>query len=155
MSTENTTATTKRGTRFQRHRVARIMAIQAIYEANHSKQDYQIITDRFLTYNFYNHTHPVVPEKELFIHVLNALEANKASIELVITNSTVQGWQLKDIDPIVISILQAALAELKQHYNQTAVSIIISEYIEICKGFCETKEANYVHKVLDNYIASL
>ena len=146
--------TPKRGTRFERQRVARIMSIQAIYEANHQNQNIEITLSKFINYKLNHHNHPNLPDKELCSHLLNTVFLHKDAIQQTINRSTTESWSINNIDPVIIAILQTALAELINSYQGIPVSVVVSEYIEICKGFCATKDANYLHKVLDNYLKS-
>ena len=49
----------RRGSRYERHRVARLMAVQATYEANHNQIPFQRVTKSFIEFRFKNHEHPL------------------------------------------------------------------------------------------------
>lgn len=145
----------RRGSRFERHRVARLMAVQATYEANHNDTPYQRTTKSFLEHRFPNHDHPVNPDRELFLHVMKALDSRLEQVQDILESALVGSWSIEALDSVLKSILMAGISELLTPYKDANPGIVIAEYVEITKGFLTDKEAGYVNKVLDGVVKSL
>ncbi len=143
----------KRGSRYERHRVARIMAIQAFFEAQHNHIPAKKMAMRYMAHNFKNHTHPVNPDQNLFLHILTGVEIQWETIQDLLEPMVMGHWTIETLDPLLKTILSLGIGELLTPYtpseNPLKPTVIISEYIEITKGFYEDKEAAYVNKALD------
>lgn len=153
-STEKTTKP-RRGSRYERHRVSRLMAVQATYEANHNQLSYQRVTKSFLEFRFKNHDHPVVPDRELFLHIMQSLETRKDQVHDILEQVVVGTWTLDALDAVLKSILMAGIAELLEPYKDAPKPLLISEYVEVAKGFFDDKEAAYINKALDSVLKKL
>jgi len=145
----------RRGSRYERHRVARLMAVQAAYEANHNQLPYQRVTKSFLDFRFKNHDHPVVPDRELFLHIMKSLETRKDQIDDILEQIVVGTWTLDALDAVLKGILMVGIAELLDPYKEAPKPLLISEYVEVAKGFFDDKEAGYVNKALDSVLKKL
>ena len=53
------------------------------------------------------------------------------------------------MDPMVRAILKVGIAEIIEAQSPAPTPVLISEYVEITKGFFEDKESAYINKVLD------
>ena len=145
----------RRGSRFERHRVARLMAVQAAYEANHNGTSYDKVTHTFLEFRFKQHDHPVSPDRGLFCHVMQSLEGRADQVNEILEGLIVGSWTLESIDMVLKSVLMAGIAELLLPYKDTTTGVIISEYVEVAKGFFDDKQAGYVNKALDSVAKGL
>jgi N utilization substance protein B len=145
----------RRGSRYERHRVSRLMAVQATYEANHNQLPYQRVAKSFLEFRFKNHDHPVVPDRDLFIHLINSLETRKDQIDDILEQIVVGTWTLDALDAVLKSILMMGIAELLEPYKDAPKPLVISEYVEVAKGFFDDKEAGYINKALDSVLKKL
>lgn len=145
----------RRGSRYERYRVSRLMAVQAAYEANHNQVSYQRVSKSFIDFRFKNHDHPVVPDRELFLHLLKNLEERKDQIHDILEQIVVGTWTLEALDSVLKSILRVGIAELLDPYKAAPKPLLISEYVEIAKGFFDDKEAGYVNKALDTVLKKL
>ncbi len=145
----------RRGSRFERHRVARLMAVQAAYEVNHNGTSYAKVTNTFLDVRFKNHDHPVSPDRGLFCHVMHSLEERSGQINEILDGLIVGSWTLESIDMVLKSVLMAGISELLVPYREAATGVIISEYVEVAKGFFDDKQAGYVNKALDSVAKGL
>ena len=145
----------RRGSRYERYRVSRLMAVQATYEANHNQLPYQRVTKSFLEFRFKNHDHPVVPDRELFLHIMQSLEERKDQIHDILEQIVVGTWTLDALDAVLKSILMVGIAELLSPYKDAPKPLLISEYVEVAKGFFDDKEAGYINKALDSVLKKL
>jgi N utilization substance protein B len=149
MSVNPSLAKQKRGSRFERHRSARILAIQACFEAQFHNTPLERIIKSYLTYRFKENTSPVQPDRALFIGLLQALGRRFDVVEDIINQSVITGWDPQRMDPMVRAILKVGIAEIIEAQSPAPTPVLISEYVEITKGFFEDKESAYINKVLD------
>lgn len=145
----------RRGSRFERHRVARILAVQAVFEARSQGIPFSKMTQRFLKSSFPRQEHPVAPDSELFTHLMATAEARGTQIQDILNASLVGDWQAAWVDPVVIAVLTVGLSELFEPFQDRPKPVVISEYVQICQGFLSPKEAGYVNKVLDKIAHTL
>lgn len=145
----------RRGSRYERYRVARLMAVQAAYEANHNAIPLQRMAKNFLDVRFKNHDHPIMPDRDLFLHLMKSLEIREEQIQSALEKNLVGTWTLEALDSVLKSILMVGVSELLEPYKEAPKPLLISEYVEIAKGFFEDKEAGYVNKVLDSILKTL
>ncbi len=145
----------RRGSRYERHRIARLMAVQATYEANHNNLPFQRVTKSFLEFRFKNHDHPVIPDRDLFLHLMKILEARNDQVNEILEQIVVGTWTLDALDSVLKSILMVGVAELLEPYKNAPKPLLISEYVEVAKGFFDNKEAGYVNKALDSVLKKL
>ena len=145
----------RRGSRYERYRVARLMAVQAAYEANQNRLPYQRVTKSFLEFRFKNHDHPIIPDRELFLHLMKSLETRKDQIDDILEKIVVGTWTLEALDAVLKSILTVGIAELLDPYKDAPKPLLISEYVEVGKGFFDDKEAGYINRALDSVLKKL
>ncbi len=145
----------RRGSRFERHRIARLMSVQALYEANHNNLSPSKVMTTFLEYRFKNHGHPIAPDRELFIHLLKTLEDRADQIRDILEGIIVGTWTLESLDMVLKSVLMVGISELLNPYKGATTGLIISEYVEVAKGFFDEKQAGYVNKALDTVAKGL
>jgi N utilization substance protein B len=139
----------KRGSRFTKQRVARLMAIQAVYEADFHHRSYQETSQIFLTFRLNLSDYPVKAEEALFLHLMTTVESHKDTLQQILESSLAEGWTLARVDPVVRSILKVGSAELIDNTLKKPTAVLISEYVELTRGFCDDKDSGYVNKVLD------
>lgn len=139
----------RKGTRFERHRVSRIMAIQALFESTHNQTDLLKVHKTFVTHHFNSHDHPIQPDRNLFDHLILNFKTHQDIIVNLYSALITEGWTEHNMDLVLISIIKMGISELLTPFKPTKPSIIICEYVEIAKGFFDEKESGYINKALD------
>jgi len=138
-----------RGSRFERARIARLAAVQAIFQLTTSQTDLNNVLSEFQTHRFISNEYPYPADEALFLNVMQAFESEQNEIQALLSQSQMEGWAVERLDSILAAILRAAIAELLLKNPATAAPVIISEYVDITKGFFNGQEPAYVNKVLD------
>ena len=149
MSVKSPIEKQKRGSRFERHRSARVLAIQACFEAQFHKAPLERIIKTYLDYRLKHNAHPVQTDRALFVGLLQALGPRLETIDDIINQSVIEGWDPARMDPMVRAILKVGIAELIEAQASVPAPVLISEYVQITKGFFDDKESAYINKVLD------
>lgn len=145
----------QRGSRYERNRVARLMAVQAVYQGLLTQTHYDRVLKNFLDYHVKNHTHPVNPDRALLIHLLSTLHERHDHVAEIVAGMTTEAWSMENMDRVLLAILMTGTTELLSPYKGAPLPVVISEYVEITKGFFDDKEAAYVNKAFDALLKCL
>ncbi len=139
----------RKGSRFERYRVSRIMAIQALFESVHNDTDLKTVLKAYLTKDIHSHQHPIHPDREFFTHLMTSMIENVDVVDHITKPLIQEPWSEDTMDSLLLCIIKAGVSELVAPIKPTKPSILICEYVEITKGFLDDKDAGYVNKALD------
>ncbi|MGH7049741.1 MAG: transcription antitermination protein NusB, partial [Acetobacteraceae bacterium] len=91
-----------------------------------------------------------VPEAEiaLFTRIVHAAAAGQPARDSLLTTSLPADWPLGRLDPVLLALLRAALAELAMPDGPPA-RVVINEYVDVAHGFFGAEEPRLVNAVLD------
>lgn len=139
-----------------RRRAARYAAIQALYQIDLTGRDAVDVVaeferhrldDLFLRDETGSQSEGV--DRELFQELVLGVAARQAELDPVLEGHLAAGWSLRRCGYTLRAMLRAGAFELKARPT-TTVGTIISEYVELARGFFDGKEAGFVHAVLDH-----
>jgi N utilization substance protein B len=140
----------KRGSKFERLRVARVAAVQACYQAKQLGQPLFPVKVEFIKYRLDSEDYPTKGDATHFSKILDSLDEHAETITAIIQNHLQEGWELGRMDPVLTAILRVALGEMLLTPPLTHTPTIIAEYVEVTKGFFDGNEASFVNKTLDS-----
>lgn len=131
---------------------ARLYAVQALFQMEHSSQTVEIVRREFLDHRF----GAVLEGQEmqdgdidLFDVVTEAAVNYQALIDQMTDRALVAKWPLGRIDPTLRALFRAAGAELQG--KDTPPKVVITEYVDVAKAFFDGgKEPQFVNAVLDH-----
>ncbi len=131
---------------------ARLYAVQALFQMEHSQQSSQAVRAEFLAYRF-GEAHDGVEmldgDTELFGKILDDAVNWQARIDKMTDRALVAKWPIDRIDPTLRALFRAAGAELVN--SDTPPRVVISEYVDIARAFFpEGKEGDFVNAILDH-----
>lgn len=130
---------------------ARFAAVQALYQLEQEPAPPQEVIGQFLSYRFdevVDGTRFLKPDKDLFQEIVSGVSERLETLNPMIESSLSEGWRLERIDSVIRAILRAAVFELVRDTSVPA-PVVINEYIEIAKAFCDTPEVSFVNGSLD------
>ncbi|MEM8774725.1 MAG: transcription antitermination factor NusB [Pseudomonadota bacterium] len=132
---------------------ARLYAVQALFQMEHSGQSLDAVRDEFLDYRFGSEIDDGVVLNEgdvdVFTGLLEQAVNFQAKIDQMTDAALVEKWPLGRIDPTLRALFRAAGAELT--LSETPPKVVISEFVDVAKSFYpEGKEASFVNAVLDH-----
>lgn len=131
---------------------ARLYAVQALFQMEHSDQTVEAVRTEFLDHRFgavYDGEELMEGDQELFESVLDTAVNYQASIDQTTDRALVAKWPLGRIDPTLRALFRAAGAELKD--KGTPPKVVISEYVSVAHAFfSDGKEPQFVNAVLDH-----
>ncbi|WP_417726061.1 transcription antitermination factor NusB [Roseovarius sp.] len=132
---------------------ARLYAVQALFQMEHSGQTADLVRNEFLDFRFGAEVEEGVDMAEgdvdLFRKLLDDAVNWQAKIDQMTDRALVAKWPIARIDPTLRALFRAAGAELVQ--SDTPPKVVIVEYVDVAKAFYpEGKESKFVNAVLDH-----
>jgi N utilization substance protein B len=131
--------------------VARLAAIQALYQMEVSGVGAEAVVREFVDHRFDADIEgePLAQADErFFAEIVRGVVADQSRIDQMIAKRLAKDWRLDRLDATVRSILRAGAFELS-HLSDIPTEIIIDEYLEIAKSFFEGVEPGFVNAALD------
>ena len=131
---------------------ARLYAVQALFQMEHSSQTVEAVRREFLDHRFgavYEGEEMVDGDITLFARVLDDAVNYQAPIDQMTDRALVAKWPIARIDPTLRALFRAAGAELRD--SGTPPKVVITEYVDVARAFFpDGKEPKFVNAVLDH-----
>jgi N utilization substance protein B len=132
---------------------ARLYAVQALFQMEHSGQGVDAVRREFLEFRFGAELEDGVDmadgDIDLFRKLLEDAVNWQARIDQMTDRALVANWPIARIDPTLRALFRAAGAELLE--GDAPPKVVIVEYVDVAKSFYpEGKEAKFVNAVLDH-----
>lgn len=130
--------------------VARLLAVQALYQMEIDEVSADDVIHQFLTYEI---TAKNIDDmggfpKDFFVHIVKGVTQHKKTIDAAIEGDLNEEWHLDRLESIIRIVLEAGLFEI-MYCPETDLPIIFNEYVEITHAFFGGKEGRFVNGVLD------
>jgi N utilization substance protein B len=135
--------------------VARLGAVQALYQMDVSGQGAEAVVREFHDHRFerdMDGARLAPADEDLFAVVVRGVAADQTQVDRNIRRRLASGWRLERLDATVRAILRAGTFELMR-LPETPIEVVIDEYVEIAKSFFEGPEPGFVNAALDRIAA--
>lgn len=136
----------------QMRSAARLYAVQALFQMEHSNQSYDQVRVEFETHRFgevYEGDEMAEGDPNLFRKTLEDAVGKQAIIDQMTDRALVAKWPIDRIDPTLRAVFRAAGAELVA--GNAPPKVVITEFVDVARAFFpEGKEAKFVNAVLDH-----
>jgi N utilization substance protein B len=146
--TDNMTGNMKRKMRT----AARLYAVQALFQMEHSNLTIDKVRLEFLDHRFgemMDGQEMLEGDEAHFTRVLEDAVNHQAAIDQMTDRALVAKWPIARIDPTLRGLFRAAGAELRD--AATPPKVVIAEYLDLAGAFfADAKEARFVNAVLDH-----
>jgi N utilization substance protein B len=137
--------------------IARMAAVQALYQMEMAGADLADVVDEFKRLRFTGRT--IDPEGEggddltgadqvFFAELLRGVVRRQRDIDPGVDQQLASGWRLTRVDSILRAILRAGVFELMERPDIPARAVI-TEYVNIAHAFFDADEPKVVNGVLD------
>ncbi len=132
---------------------ARLYAVQALFQMEHSGQSVDAVRQEFLSHRFGAEVDEGVEmadgDIDLFRQLLEETVNWQAKIDQMTDRALVAKWPIDRIDPTLRALFRAAGAEMLA--GEAPPKVVISEFVDIAKSFYpEGREPKFVNAVLDH-----
>lgn len=139
----------------QARTVARLAAIQALYQMEVSGAGVEAVIREFSEHRFDRnlegegeHDQLATADEEFFADVVRGVVSNQRDIDAAIVRKLAQNWRLERLDSTVRAMLRCGVYELS-HRPDVPTEVAIDEYVELAKSFFEGPEPGFVNGALD------
>jgi N utilization substance protein B len=140
-----------RAAKSQARSVARLAAVQALYQMETGGAGVEAVIREFSEHRFDRDLEGVrlAPADEAFFAALvRGVVEDQSAVDGAVTRRLASGWRLERIDATARSILRAGAFELMRRTDVPA-EVAIDEYVEIAKSFFEGPEPGFINAALD------
>ncbi len=131
---------------------ARLYAVQALFQMEHSDQSIDAVRAEFEDHRFgavYEGEEMAEGDVDTFRALLEGAVESQVEIDRLTDAALVEKWPLGRIDPTLRALFRAAGAELLAKI--TPPKVVIVEFVDVAKAFFpEGKESKFVNAVLDH-----
>lgn len=140
--------------------LARLAAVQAIFQARHSEKNSTQILQEFLSHRLQrdslfgvenSHEDGLSVNKKFFSHIVQQASLSLSSILTRLKAILPKNWPLHRIDPVIEAVFIAAAAEYE--IEKTPKPVLINEYMNIAHGFFPGNEPRIVNGVLEKLLS--
>lgn len=135
----------------QARSVARLAAVQALYQMEASNAGVETVVREFTDHRFDRDLEGealAAADEAFFAEIVRGAVAEQGPIDRAIARRLAAGWKLERIDATLRGILRAGAFELMRRPD-IPVEVVIDEYLEITKSFFEGPESGFVNGALD------
>lgn len=131
---------------------ARLYAVQALFQMEHSGQSIDSIRKEFETHRIgavYDEDEMAEADLDLFRSILDTVVDRQAKIDQMTDRALVAKWPIDRIDPTLRALFRGAGAELVG--KAVPPRVVINEYVDLAHAFFpEGREPKFVNAVIDH-----
>jgi len=140
-----------------RRSAARLAAVQALYQVDHSGASPDIVLEEFLHFRLgdsFDTENDVAPQKSLFAKIVRGTSGGISDIDETISAALSNKWTFDRLEFILRAVLRAGVYEL-QAAPTTPARVVISEYVGVAHAFYDGQEPGMVNGILDRVARSV
>jgi N utilization substance protein B len=137
--------------RIQPRSVARLAAVQALYQMEVSGVGVDAVVREFSEHRFdrdVDGQQMAAADETFFAELAKGVVAKQGEVDQAIVKRLASGWRLDRLDATARAVLRAGAFEL-MHRPDVPTEVVIDEYVEIAKSFFEGPEAGFINGALD------
>ncbi len=139
------------GNRIQPRSVARLAAVQALYQMEVSGAGVDSVIREFGEHRFDRDVEGerlAAADETFFAELAKGVVSNQAKVDQGIVKRLASGWRLERLDATARAVLRAGAFEL-MYRPDVPTEVVINEYVEIAKSFFEGPESGFINGALD------
>lgn len=143
-----------------RRRAARFSAIQALYQAEMSGQDIELVINEFQAFRLADVLEPLeledpAPEvdRDWFTKISKGAYDAAADLDVRLQEKLSSGWTLARLGYLLRAFLRAGAFEIL-HVEDVPAKVVINEYVELAHAFLSKEDAGFLNAVLDRLAAA-
>jgi len=135
----------------QARSVARLAAVQALYQMEVSSAGAETVIREFSEHRFDRDVEDMTlaqADEAFFADLVRGVVEHQKAVDGAIARRLASGWRLDRLDATARAILRAGAYELS-HRADVPTEVVIDEYVELAKSFFEGPEPGFVNGALD------
>jgi N utilization substance protein B len=141
----------QKGAGHQARTVARLSAVQALYQMEVAGAGVEAVVREFTDHRFGGDIEGqrlAEADEAYFAEIVRGVVAEQSIVDALIRKRLAANWKLERLDSTVRAMLRAGAWELMRRPD-VPTEIVIDEYIELAKAFVDAKEQAFVNGALD------
>lgn len=134
----------------QARAVARLAAVQALYQMEASGIGAEAVIREFIDHRFDAYLEGVrlaEADEGFFGDIVRGAVSDQTDIDQSVARRLAAGWRLDRIDATARAILRAAAYEILR--TDAPIEVVVDEYVEVAKSFFDGPEPGFIHATLD------
>ena len=131
--------------------MARLSAVQAVFQLMQSGDKAADVVDQFLRYRVGEGGDagmPVEADRPFFSALVKGVEADQPALLELVESSLAADWKLARLDRLMRAVLVTGVHEMKARRDVPA-PVVLSEYARVAGQFYQGNEPGFVTSVLD------
>jgi len=135
----------------QARSVARLAAVQALYQMEVSGVGSEAVIREFVEHRFDGDMdgQTLAPaDIDYFTAIVRGVVERQAEVDHAIIGRLAEGWRLDRLDATARAILRSGAFELIAR-PEAPTEVVIDEYVEVAKAFFEGPEPGFINGALD------
>ena len=135
----------------QARSVARLAAVQALYQMEVSGVGSEAVIREFVDHRFDvdMEGQTLAPaDIDYFTAIVRGVVERQADVDKAIIGRLADGWRLERLDATARAILRSGAYELIAR-PEAPTEVVIDEYVEVAKAFFEGSEPGFINGALD------
>ena len=134
----------------RRRRLARLSAVQALYQMELGDQKSKLVLHDFNEHWFKNSATKdgVTADEAYFELIVLGVVAEQEVVDAAISSKLNEKWKLDRLDTTLRAIMRCASYEILRCFDVPGL-VIIDQYVSIASDFYDEKEPNFVNAALD------
>lgn len=135
----------------QSRSVARLAAVQALYQMEVSSIGVEHVIREFTEHRFDRDVDGMTlaaADEAFFGELVRGVVSQQKAVDAAIVKRLAEGWRLERLDATVRAILRAGAYELANRPD-VPTEVAIDEYVDVAKSFFEGTEPGFVNGALD------
>jgi N utilization substance protein B len=131
--------------------VARLAAVQALYQMELSGTDVETVILEFISERFgqeIDGEEYLAVDQKLFAELVRGVVARQMEIDPLVARTVSTDWALPRLDATLRALIRTAAYELMAR-TDIPVKVVLSEYIDIAHAFFSGDEPGFANGVLD------
>ena len=139
------------GTRAARRRVARLAAVQALYQAEMTNLEPDAVIAEFRSHRLGREMDGEdygEADLAMFAELVRGVASRRGEIDPLISGALTRDWSLDRIERLARIVLELGVYELLAKAD-VPIAVVIDEYVDLAHAFFAGQEPRFVHGVLD------
>lgn len=131
--------------------IARLAAVQALYQMELAGEGVETVIDEFSRHRFDADIEGQMlaeADEDYFAEILRGVVTGQAAIDDAVKARLASNWRLERLDATLRALLRCGAWELRER-KDTPREVVIDEYVELAKAFFDEAEAKFVNAALD------
>jgi len=131
--------------------VARLAAVQALYQMDMEKVSLARLLNEFHTHRLGAEIEDVQyakAEVDFFDDIVGGVDARREEIDAIVESKLGEKWKITRLDKTMLQILRAGVYEMIARAD-VPTATVITEYVDVAHAFFDEKDAKFVNGLLD------